>query len=120
MWGPFREQLSALGYTEGRNVTIESRSPEGTQDSFSEAARELVELPTDVLAVYGTSATQATQRATTRIPIVMIGIGDPVGASHVSPGVCRSCVVILGAWRGLNKRPKSVLAASDKKTDYLI
>src|SRR5262245_42761544 len=59
MWGPFREQLSTLGYTEGRNITIESRSPEGTPDSFSEAARELVELPTDVLAVYGTSATQA-------------------------------------------------------------
>src|SRR5262249_24751453 len=84
MWEPFRQQLSALGYIEGRNISIESRSPEGTLDSFAEAATELVQLPTDVLAVYGTSATQAAQRATTRIPIVMMGIGDPVGARLVA------------------------------------
>jgi putative tryptophan/tyrosine transport system substrate-binding protein len=88
MWEPFRRQLGALGYIEGQNISIESRSPEGTLDSFAEAARELVQLPTDVLAVYGTPATQAAQRATTRIPIVMIGIGDPVGAGLV-PALAR-------------------------------
>jgi ABC-type uncharacterized transport system substrate-binding protein len=84
MWEPFRRQLDALSYIEGQNIRIESRSPEGTLDSFAEAARELVRLPTDVLAVYGTPAAQAAQRATTRIPIVIIGIGDPVGAGLVA------------------------------------
>jgi putative tryptophan/tyrosine transport system substrate-binding protein len=42
MWEPFRRQLGALGYIEGQNISIETRSPEGTLDSFAEAARELV------------------------------------------------------------------------------
>jgi putative ABC transport system substrate-binding protein len=107
MWEPFRQQLGALGYIEGRNISIESRSPEGTLDSFAEAARELVQLPTDVLAVYGTPATQAAQRATTRIPIVMIGIGDPVGAGLVAtlarPGGNITGNTIIGRVLGLKR-----------------
>jgi putative ABC transport system substrate-binding protein len=107
MWAPFREQLTNFGYTEGRNITIEYRSPEGTPVSFAEAARELVEAPTDVLAVYGTPATQAAQRATTRIPIVMIGIGDPVGAGLVAtlarPGGNITGNTIVGRVLGLKR-----------------
>jgi len=107
IWGPFREQLTSLGYTEGRNITIESRSPEGTLASFAEAARELVQLPTDVLAVYGTSATQATKRTTTQIPIVMIGIGDPVGAGFATtlarPGGNITGNTIVGRVLGLKR-----------------
>src|SRR5262249_37021162 len=106
-WGPFREQVTSFGYTEGRNITIESRSPEGTLASFAEAAIELVELPTDGLAVYGTTATQAAQRATTRIPIVMIGIGDPVGAGLVAtlarPGGNITGNTIVGRVLGLKR-----------------
>jgi len=107
MWEPFRQQLSTLGYIEGRNISIESRSPEGTLDSFAEAARELVQLPTDVLAVYGTPATQAAQRATTRIPIVMMAIGDPVGAGLVAtlarPGGNITGNTIIGRVLGLKR-----------------
>jgi putative tryptophan/tyrosine transport system substrate-binding protein len=107
MWGPFREQLNALGYIEGRNISIESRSPEGTPASFAEAARELAQRSTDVLAVYGTPATQAAQRATTRIPIVMIGIGDPVGAGLVAtlarPGGNITGNTIIGRVLGLKR-----------------
>ena len=107
MWGPFREQLSALGYIEGRNIIIESRSPEGTPASFAEAARELAQRSTDALAVYGTPATQAAQRATTRIPVVMIGIGDPVGAgldaTLARPGGNITGNTIIGRVLGLKR-----------------
>jgi len=81
--------------------------PRGTLDSFAEAARELVQLPTDVLAVYGTPATQAAQRATTRIPIVMMAIGDPVGAGLVAtlarPGGNITGNTIIGRVLGLKR-----------------
>jgi putative ABC transport system substrate-binding protein len=48
------------------------------------AATELVRLPVDVIATYATPATEAAKQATTTIPIVMIGIGDPVGAGFVA------------------------------------
>jgi putative tryptophan/tyrosine transport system substrate-binding protein len=106
-WRPFREQLNLLGYTDGRNITIESRTPEGTLISFAEAARELVRLPADVIAVYGTPATKAAQRATARIPIVMIGIGDPVGAGLVAslarPGGNITGNTIVGRVLGLKR-----------------
>ena len=48
------------------------------------AANELVQVPVDVIAVFGTPAAQAAQRATKSIPIVMISIGDPIGTGLVS------------------------------------
>ena len=40
--------------------------------------------PVDVIAVYGTPPARAAKQATSKIPIVMIGIGDPVGAGLVT------------------------------------
>ena len=66
-----------------------------------------MQLPTDVLAVYGTPATQAAQRATTRIPIVMMAIGDPVGAGLVAtlarPGGNITGNTIIGRVLGLKR-----------------
>src|SRR5260370_8067224 len=51
---------------------------------------ELVRRPVDLIAAYGTPPTEAAKTATTTIPIVMIGVGDPVrvglGASLARPG----------------------------------
>jgi putative tryptophan/tyrosine transport system substrate-binding protein len=84
IWDHFRQALRDLGYVEGRNIAIEYRSAEGNVDRLRRAALELASLPTDVIAVYGSTATRAALQATSIIPIVMIGIGDPVRARFVT------------------------------------
>jgi ABC-type uncharacterized transport system substrate-binding protein len=83
-WDPFRQQLHASGYVEGKNIAFEYRRADGVADRLFAAANELVQIPVDVIAVFGTPAAQAAQQATKSIPIVAISIGDPVAAGLVS------------------------------------
>jgi ABC-type uncharacterized transport system substrate-binding protein len=76
----FRQGLRDLGYVENQNIAIEYRSAESKVDRFAQAARELVSLPVDVIVVTSSQAVRAARQATSTIPIVMIGIGDPVRA----------------------------------------
>jgi putative ABC transport system substrate-binding protein len=80
----FRQGLRALGYVEGRNVLIESRSAEGRFDRLPDLAAELVRLRVDVIVAVVTQASLAAKNATTTIPIVMLNVGDPVGAGLVT------------------------------------
>jgi putative ABC transport system substrate-binding protein len=82
-WEPFRQGLRDLGYIEGRDIAIEFRSVEG-RDQLVAAATELARLPVDVIVTFGSQETQAAKQATTTIPIVMAGIGDPVRAGFVT------------------------------------
>src|SRR5262249_26021703 len=83
-WDHFRQGLRDLGYVVGQNIAIEYRSGGGDVDRLKRAALELASLPADVIVVYGSPAPRAAQQATTTIPIVMIGIGDPVRAGFVT------------------------------------
>jgi putative ABC transport system substrate-binding protein len=83
MWDAFRQGLRDLGYLEGQNIAFEYRIAEGKPERLATAALELVSLPVAVIVTYGTPPTAAAKRATTTIPIVMIGIGDPVEAGFV-------------------------------------
>jgi putative ABC transport system substrate-binding protein len=80
----FRQGLLDLGYIEGRNIAIEYRSAEGRPERLLAAATELAQLPVDVIVALGSEATEAAKQATTTIPIVMAGIGDPVRAGFVA------------------------------------
>jgi putative ABC transport system substrate-binding protein len=80
----FRKGMRDLGYIEGQNVKFEFRTGEGERARFAEAAKELVDIPVDVIVVNGSTAVQAVQMATRTIPIVMVGIGDPVRAGFVA------------------------------------
>ena len=82
-YGPFTQGMRELGYVEGKNLVIEWRSTEGKAERLPELAAELVHLKVDVLAAAGTPASLAAQKATTVIPIVMIGVGNPVGSGLV-------------------------------------
>jgi putative ABC transport system substrate-binding protein len=82
-WDVFRQGLRDLGYIEGRDIAIELRSVEGRPE-FLAAATELAKLPVDVIVTLGSQETQAAKQATTTIPIVMAGIGDPVRAGFVT------------------------------------
>jgi putative ABC transport system substrate-binding protein len=80
----FRAGLRDLGYVEGRDIVLEFRWAEGKLDRFPELAAELVGLRVDVIHTLSTPAAIAARRATTTIPIVFTGVGDPVGTGVVS------------------------------------
>jgi putative ABC transport system substrate-binding protein len=80
----FRHALRELGWVEGHNLTVESRWSEGDHDRLRDLAAELVRLQVDVIAVGGGGATRAAQQATRTIPIVMLGIAEPVGSGFIA------------------------------------
>src|SRR6202043_2932173 len=81
----FLERLRDFGYDEGKNMLFDYRSAEGRADRVPELAAELVRANPDVLvAGFGTVAAKAAMAATSRIPIVFTGVGDPVGAGLVA------------------------------------
>ncbi len=81
---PFREGLRELGYVDGKNIVIEYRWAEGKYDRLSNLAAELVGLKVDLVVAISTPAAQAAKRATKTIPIVMVGIADPIAIGLVA------------------------------------
>jgi len=79
----FRQGLRALGHIEEKNIVIEIRHTDGKLDRLPDLAAELVRSKVDVLVVASTPAALATQKATRTIPIVFVGVTDPVGAGLV-------------------------------------
>jgi putative ABC transport system substrate-binding protein len=84
MWQAFRQALRELGYIEGSNVAYEYRYSEGAPDRLATVVGELVRRPVDLLATFGTASTHAAKAATATVPIVMVGVGDPVRAGLVA------------------------------------
>jgi putative ABC transport system substrate-binding protein len=84
IWNAFRHGLRDLGYLEGQNIAFEYRYAGGLPDRLAWVAVELVHRPVDLIATFGTPPTLAAKQATTTIPIVMMGVGDPVGSGLVS------------------------------------
>ncbi len=84
----FVRQLSAglrdLGWSEGRNFSIELRSAESKPDRLPGLAAELVQLKPDVIAAAFTPCATAAKQATQEIPIVMAAAGDPIGTGLVT------------------------------------
>jgi putative ABC transport system substrate-binding protein len=79
-----KTRLSNLGYTEGKNIVFDFRYAEGKPERLAGLAAELVALKPDVIISGATPGTRAAKQATATIPIVMIGISDPVGAGFVA------------------------------------
>jgi putative ABC transport system substrate-binding protein len=78
-----RRELHALGYVEGKNITLEYRYAEGRIDRFSALADELVRLNVDVLVASSTPEALAFRNATRTTPIVFYSVGDPVATGLV-------------------------------------
>jgi putative ABC transport system substrate-binding protein len=77
----FRQGMRELGYND---VVIEVRWAEGRSERFPDLAAELVRLKVDIIVSAGTAGPLAAKRATSTIPIVMIGAGDPVASGLVA------------------------------------
>jgi putative ABC transport system substrate-binding protein len=80
----FLRELARLGYVEGHNLTIIARHANGQFDRLPAMAVELVKLEPDVIVTVVTQPSLAAKQATSTIPIVMLGVGDPVGAGLVA------------------------------------
>jgi putative tryptophan/tyrosine transport system substrate-binding protein len=78
------QRLRELGWIEGRNVAIEYRWAEGRDQRAADLAAELVHRKVDVILVNGTPQVLAAKEATSIIPIVFVGAGDPVGSGIVA------------------------------------
>ena len=84
----FRQGLRGLGYVEGRDIRIEQRFAAGRPERFPDLIAEMVHLKVDILVVASAPGALAAKRATTSIPIVFLGVGDPV-AQGVVPSFAR-------------------------------
>jgi putative tryptophan/tyrosine transport system substrate-binding protein len=79
-----RQELSKLGWIEGKNLIIEYRFSEQKNERLPELAADLVRLKVDLIVVTEPTPALAAKNATTTIPIVMTTVGDPVGAGLVA------------------------------------
>jgi putative ABC transport system substrate-binding protein len=79
----FMQGLSDLGWTDGHNVQMDVRWA-GNNADRQVFAKELVSLQPNVILVGTTPATAALQRETRTIPIVFVGVADPVGPGFVA------------------------------------
>jgi putative tryptophan/tyrosine transport system substrate-binding protein len=78
-----QQALERLGWFDGRNVRIDYRyAPAGTQAQV--LAKELIALQPDVVLSQSSPATSALQRETQTIPIVFVGVADPIGSGFVA------------------------------------
>jgi ABC-type uncharacterized transport system substrate-binding protein len=102
----FRDGLRELGWMVGQNIAIESRWAEGKFERLPDLAAELVRLKVDVIVSNVTQASLAAKRATATIPIVMVGVGDPLGSGLVD-SLARPSGNITG--------PSSMLAEASAK-----
>lgn len=86
----FRRGLRERGYVEEKDFIIEYRSADGRDDRFPALAAELVPLKVDLIVTRGTPASLAAKNATGTVPVIIVGVGDPVAqgivASLARPG----------------------------------
>jgi putative ABC transport system substrate-binding protein len=80
----FRRGMRELGYAEGGNFSIETRYAEGRFDRLPSLARELLGRKPEVLLVQSTPANLAAKAATQTVPIVMVGVADPLGVGLIA------------------------------------
>jgi putative ABC transport system substrate-binding protein len=80
----FWQELRNLGWIQGKNIAVEYRFQEQDNKGMPDLAADLIRLKVDLIVVVGTRAAVAAKSATSTIPIVMTGVGDPVAAGLIA------------------------------------
>ena len=110
--GAFVQGLQEAGWAGGRNLEIDTRYAAGDAGLFRKYASELVALEPDVLLAPSTPAVAALQQASRTVPIVFVGISDPIGSGFVESfsrpggnitGFTNFEATVGGKWLGLLK-----------------
>jgi putative tryptophan/tyrosine transport system substrate-binding protein len=85
LYAVLRQALQQLGWTEGRNIQFDRRlGSAGDSDVVRRHAQELVALAPDLIVASGSQNVAALQQVSRTVPIVFLGIVDPVGAGFVA------------------------------------
>ena len=128
----FREGLARFGWVEGRTLHIEHRFAAADAGRYQPLAKELVALQPEVILAVSTPVTAALQRQTSTIPIVFLGVSDPIGSSFAAnlarPGSNLTGIMlyeegIAGKWLAMLKEiaprvARVALVAGPKTTAY--
>jgi len=127
----FRQGLERLGWSEGRNVRIDTRfAPAGAQAQV--LAKELVALQPDVILAHSTPVAAALQRESRTIPIVFVNVSDPIGSGFMASlarpggnltGLLNFEASITGKWLAMLKEiaphlVRAAFIANPKTTHY--
>src|SRR5215467_15604331 len=99
----FVQRLGELGWIKDRTIAIEVRWAEGRGERYAEIAAEFVRLKVDAILAIGTPATLAARQATSVVPIVFVGVNDPVAL-----GVVASLARPVGNLTGLSNQQHDV------------
>jgi len=75
-----REGFKELGYRDGENLVLEHRFADGNRELLRPLALDLLKLQPAVIVTFGTPATEVAKNTTPTVPIVFIGVGDPIGS----------------------------------------
>jgi putative tryptophan/tyrosine transport system substrate-binding protein len=128
----FRQRLEKRGWSDGRNVLIETRFMVGTAVENEALARQVVATRPDVILAHTTAVAAALQRESRTVPIVFVNVSDPIGSTFVTSlarpggnltGVLHYEAGITGKWLGMLKEIAPQLArvafvANPKTTAY--
>jgi putative ABC transport system substrate-binding protein len=80
----FLRELQELGWSEGRNVRIDTRWGGGNADRIRKYAAELVALAPEAVLAPGGTVVGALQEASRTVPIVFVTVTDPVGRGYIA------------------------------------
>jgi putative tryptophan/tyrosine transport system substrate-binding protein len=80
----FLQGLNGMGFVDGRNIAIEYRWAEGRSERAADVAAEFIRLRVDVIVTHATPMVVAAKQATSVIPIIFAGVGDPIGTGIVA------------------------------------
>jgi len=108
----FRQGLERLGWSEGRNISFDYRYAPASTERAQMLAKELVALQPDVILAHSTPIVEALKPESSAIPIVFVGISDPVAQGFVTSlarpggnltGLMQFEASITGKWLGMLK-----------------
>jgi putative tryptophan/tyrosine transport system substrate-binding protein len=128
----FLQGLERLGWSEGRNIRIDWRYAAGIADRYESLAQQLLALQPELIIATTTPAAAALQREGTTLPIVFIGVSDPIGSGFVASlnrpggnltGLLNIEATIAGKWIALLKEiaprlERVAFMANPKTTRY--
>jgi putative tryptophan/tyrosine transport system substrate-binding protein len=128
----FSQGLKRLGWAETRNIRIERRYARGSLQEAQALARELVSLQPDVMFATSTVLAGALQRESRAIPIVFVGVSDPIGSGFIASlarpggnmtGLLNFEASITGKWLAMLKEiapqlTRAAFMANPKTTPY--